>query len=225
MKKLICSLILISGISLFAGTEENSKPEISVRTKRMARDFGKEVEKGKLREKAHIALDALFRRAVATLKKEGHEKEADIMWKEWSEQYQFQYILMVSDSRHIGEHGALSIWLKEQMEKLTFLLGKEIVYNLRLSDIRTFNETPKVVLGCYDSVDEAEYFLHLVHDEEVAIRGLGPCTAYWVTYAGCIAASGGVYCSPIAMGVEWVSKNYVFPKLNEPMWKRVCKQP
>lgn len=220
MKKIICFSILITGISLFAA-EEKTKPEISARTKRMAREFGYDVEKGKLREKAHMGLDALIHLAIDTLKKEGHIKEAETMQKEWSEQYSFMFL----DNRHIGEHGALSLWLKEQMEKLTFLLGKEIVYSLRLSDIRTFNETPKVVFACYDNVDEMEYFFHLVHDEEVAIRGLGPCSAYWVTWAGCVAASGGMICSPVALGVEWLAKNYVFPKLNEPLWKKACKQP
>lgn len=223
MKNIICLILIITSIPMFASSE---KPEISVRTKRMAREFGREVEKGKLREKAHIGLDNLFRLAVSTLKKEGHVKEADIMWKEWSEAYQFRYMMMISDdTRHIGEHGAISLWLKEQMEKLTFLLGKELVYSLRLSDIRTFNETPKVVLGCYDNVDEAEYFLHLVHDGDVSIRGLGPCSAYWVSWGACQAAGGGFVCGPIAMGVEWVCKSYVFPKLNEPLWKKVCKQP
>jgi len=218
MNKLLFILCLIALPSL----AKEPKPEISTRTKKMARDFGKEVEKGRLNEKARIGLDALIHLAVDTLRKKGHVEEANTMEKEWNENYQFLYLDMTSDTRHIGEHGAISEWLKAQMQKLTFLLGKEIVYSLRLSDIRTFNETPKVVFSCYDNVDEMEYFFHLVHDEDVAIRGLGPCSAYWVTWAGCQAAGGGIACSPIAMGVEWLSKNYVFPKLNEPLWKKAC---
>jgi hypothetical protein len=64
-----------------------------------------------------------------------------------------------------------------------------------------------------------------VHDEEVAIRGLGPTSAYWVSQVACLGlsmSSGFLFCGPISMGVEWVAKNYVFPKLNEPLWKRAC---
>lgn len=228
--KLKMLLIIALSLPLFAIEEEPvmiHEPEISNKTKGMAIRFQKDVEAGKLKEKAHIGLDALIRLAAYKLKREGYKKESTQLLKEWSEQYQFQYMEMIySDSRHIGEHGAISLWLKEQSQKLEFMLGKEILHKLRLSDIRTFNETPKVVFACHDDVSEQEYFLHLVDDEEVSIRGLGPCSAYWVSQIGCMGAtmsSGFMFCGPIAMGVEWVSKNYLFPKLSERLWEKACQ--
>lgn len=232
MKALIALLLFItfSNASLAASEEEPvmiHEPEISARTKRMAAKYEAEIKAGKFENNVQMGLDALIRLAVYKLKREGYVKESKQLWKEWQEQYQFHYedLLNDTDGRHIGEHGEISKWLKEQMQKLTFILGKEIVYQLRLSDLRTFNETPKVVFACYDNVSEAEYFLHLVADEEVAIRGLGPCSAYWVSQLACLGASmssGFMFCGPISMGVEWVAKNYVFPKLNEPLWKKAC---
>ena len=108
---------------------------------------------------------------------------------------------------------------------LEFTLGKDIVYALRLSDIHTINHAIPVVFKCIDQVDEVEYFKHFVHDEDGPYRGLAPVVVYWTTFFVCVGGTWGtgfLFCGPIAMGTEWLTKNYVGPKLNEPLWKRAC---
>ncbi len=195
------------------------KPEISARTRRIASRFEKEVEQGKLRARTHQATDAIIRLAVYKLNRVGEREQARKLLKEWNEQYQF----LVLDVRGIGDHKALSLWIAEKYDILEFILGKEVCYTLRLSDLKTINFGIPVVLSCVDNVDEPEYFLHFVHDDNGPFRG--PVAAYWTTFFACVGGTWGtgfMYCSPIAMGVEWLAKTVVCPKLNPILWKKAC---
>lgn len=204
-----------------------SQYEVSDRTKKMADNLEKDILSGKSEKRIHRGLDTLIRIAAYKLKRSGHKKEGFKLLKEWQEQYFFDYAERLHGARHIGDHEPVSLWLKKQMDLLSFLLGAETFYNLRFSDIATFNETPKVILFCNDDVDEDEYFLHWVHDADVFKRGLAPTTMFWVAEASCLTASlsaGFILCAPICLGAEWLVKNYVAPKTSNFMWKWACNQ-
>lgn len=228
----ILSLSLATSIPLLAAEEEpvmtSGDYEISERTKKMADDFASDVKMGRVEKRTHKALDTLIRIAVYKLRYDGHKKEAIKLLKEWQQQYSEMYMNeLYRTDRHIGDHAPVSQWLKDKMDMLTLILGVEVVYNLRLSDISTFNETPKVILFCADQVDEDEYYLHWVHDGDVYKRGLAPTVVFWVSEAACLGASmttGFIPCAIICGGAEYLTRLYIAPKTNNFMWSKSCKQ-
>lgn len=201
--------------------------ELSDRTAFSANSFQRDIKDGRFEQRMHKGLDTLLRVAAYKLKRMGYKKEAAELIAEWEGQYSFDYVMRLSgESKHIGDHAPVSLWLKEKMDMLIFLMGAEIAYNLRISDISTFNETPKVILFCSDHVDEDEYRLHWVHDSEVYKRGLAPTVAFWFSSSICLGASlttGFLFCQPISMGIEWLVKKYVAPNTNRFMWQRACQ--
>jgi|GEM_PF-4900709 len=222
MKHLLIIIALMSA-HLIADEEPvmmHGEPEISQRTHRIANDFEVDLASGKLKQKTHKATAAIIRLAAYKLKRVGKKAEANQLLKEWKAQE--VYFL----GRGIGDHKALSKWLSDKYDMLEFTLGKEICYSLRLSDLKTINYGIPVVLSCVDNVDLEEYGNHFIYDDEYRLRGLGPVAGYWTSFFACVGGtwgSGFLFCAPIASGVEYLAKNYVCPKLNEPLWNRACK--
>lgn len=217
------------------GSYEDEEPvmqtghaEVSNRTKRMAKKFEKEIKQERVEKKIHKGLDTLIKIAAYKLRRTGHKEESRLLLKEWSEQFSSKYLASlygVEENYHIGDYPSVSQWLKDKMDMLGFVLGKDVLYNLRLSDIITFNSTPKTILWCPVKVSEEEYGLHWISDEEISVRGLAPTVSFWVSEAACLGASlstGFLLCAPICSGVEWIVKTTVAPKTNHWMWDRAC---
>lgn len=197
--------------------------ELTKENRQKADRFGKDVERGKLRKKTHVALDAMIRLAAFKLKKDGHKKESDKLLREWSEQISPLFL----NSRYVGEFKPVSQWLSEKYLMLEFILGKEVMYNLRLSDIHSINHEIPVVFWCEGNVDLSNWSLHFTHDEETLKRGLLPLTSWWVSWSACVGVSMGLgaptyLCAMAASGVEWFVRNAVSPRLEVPFWERVC---
>lgn len=200
--------------------------EISDRTSYGANQFQKDVKAGKFPQLMHHGLDTAIRIAAYKLKRDGYKAEATELLKEWEDTYSFEYVMVMSGERHIGDFEPVSVWLKGKTDMLILLLGAQTAYNLRLSDLASFNETPIPVIFCRGNLSEDEYRLHWVHDAEVYKRGLAPVTAFWVSTATCLGASlstGFLFCSPICQGIEWLVKKYVAPNTNRWMWQRACQ--
>lgn len=223
MKKLLAISLTLFAVYSFADEEpimQSGKPEVSKRTQRIANKYEKDLRSGRIKERTNHALDSIVRLSVYKLRRTGHKAEAAQFLKEWEEQY--QYILI---GRGIGDHKPLSTWLAAKYDMLELILGKEICHALRLSDIKTINYAVPVVFACEDHVTEAEFFLHFVADDTNGYRGLGPVVAYWTTFIVCVGGTWGtgfLFCSPIAMGVEYLSDSFICPRLNEPIWKLSC---
>lgn len=195
--------------------------EISARTRKMSDKLESDVRAGRLRQRTDAALNALIRLAVYKLKKDGHKKEAAKMLYEW--EHQWSGFLL---NRGIGDHRPLSMWLAQQMAVLEVFLTKDVMHALRLDDIITINFAIPVVISCVDDVDLVEYGNHFVQDLDNGYRGLGPVVVYWTGFFSCVGASWGsgfLFCAPIAMGAEWLTLQFVAPKLNEPCWRLACK--
>lgn len=191
-----------------------------------ANQFQRDVKASKFPERMHKGLDTAIRIAAYKLRRSGFKSESAELLREWEETYSFEYVMAMSGERHIGDYAPVSVWLKGKTDLLIFLLGQETAYNIRLSDLASFNETPKTIIFCSTLVSEDEYRLHWVHDAEVYKRGLAPVVSYWVFQAGCLGASlttGFLFCTPLAMGVEWLVKRYVAPNTNRWMWQRACQ--
>lgn len=232
MKTVIKIMLLLTVVNFAIAEEEpvmqHGQPEVSARTRRMSNQFGNDITSGKFKHQTYLGLDALIHLAAYKLRRIGEKEMAADILNNWKTTYQFQYMDMLdyTDIRHIGDHGAVIQWLKDTMIKLEDKLGASLMYDLRLSDIRTFNETPKVVFFCQDHVSEQEYWYHFVDDTaSVQIRGLAPTTVYWTSFITCVGGTWGtgfLFCSPISMGVEYLTKKVVAPKLNHPLWQRAC---
>lgn len=226
MKKLLIALILASQVCLAIEEEpvmQAGEPEISKRTEEKASKFEKDVRAGRLKARTNAALNAMVRLGAYQLKRKGYKKESAQLIKEWEKQWD-GYLLL---ERGIGDHKPLSAWLAEKTAMLEFLLGKEVMRALRLSDLITINYALPVVFSCVDNVDEFEYANHFVDDLDNGYRGLGPVVVYWTTFFSCVGftwGSGFLFCSPIAMGTEWITLSFIAPKLNRPLWKWACKQ-
>jgi hypothetical protein len=153
------------------------------------------------------------------------KKDADKLLNEWENQYSF-----FLEQRGITDHKPLSEWLASVTKMLELKLGHDAMHALRLDDLITINYAIPVVFSCIDDVSELEYYLHFVDDSTPVhgYRGLGPVVAYWTTFFVCTGytwGTGFLYCSPIAMGVEYIAKEAVCPALNKPLWKLSCNQP
>jgi hypothetical protein len=186
--------------------------ELSARTKRLSKEFKAEIQSGRLKKKTNFALDAIVKLAAYKLRRIGKKDVADKLIQEWKGQYSL-YLEM----RDLGDHKPLSDWLATQYMIWQFWLGKDVLETLRLSDVNTINFALPVVFACIDNVDEDEYRRHFVP--------LASVTSYWVTFWTCVSMTWGtgfIYCSPIAMGVEYLTENYTAPLLNEPMFNLAC---
>jgi len=139
------------------------KPEISKRTQRLALKVEERIKSDEFKNDNHKALDALIKLAAYKLKRVGKKEEANKLLKEWEETYSREYLfrLFGPNERHIGDYPPVSQWLESKMNVLTFILGMQVMYSLRLSDIVTFNSTPKTVFFCKVPVSEQEFFFTL----------------------------------------------------------------
>lgn len=193
--------------------------EISPRTRARSRKIEANVKAGRLTEMIDESLNGMIHLAVLKLRRTGHKKEAAELYDEWENQWKSKLHLM----RGVGDFEPLSSWLSEKYRSWEFIFGKELLYSLRLSDVHSINHEVKPVIFCTGSPNEREYFLHFVYDDSETgpYRGLLPIVTYWVTMIA-LTPTGFILSTPVALGVEWLVKSYVAPRLSEPLWKRVC---
>jgi hypothetical protein len=212
--------------------------EISPRTKARSRKIEANVKAGRLPDMIDESLNGMIHLAVLKLRRTGHKKEAAELYDEWENQWKSKLHLM----RGVGDFEPLSSWLSEKYRSWEFIFGKELLYSLRLSDVHSINHEVKPVIFCTGSPNEREYFLHFVHDDSASpyestapmyryrdlfprdrgpYRGLLPIVSYWSTMIA-LVPTGFILATPVALGVEWLVKSYVAPRLSEPLWKRVC---
>lgn len=212
------ALVLVVTKGFSAQVDEPNRTDVvqvSDKTERMAADFRREVEQGRLREKTNGALNAIVRFAVYKLKQKGYKKEAAKLLSEWQGQWDGYLVRM---DRDLGDHKPLSKWLAEKYDMLELILGADVCHMLRLDDIKIINFAIPVVFACVDNVDEAEYRKHFVP--------LAGTTIYWVSFFACVGGTWGTgffFCGPISMGCEFLTENFVAPKLSPPAWKLACR--
>lgn len=222
IKVILLSLLL--SMTGFALDEEpvmmSGDYEISARTKHMASRYENDLRGGGMRYKTDRALDAIIKLAVYKLRRVGKTKEATQILKEWQSQWEYSLLY----TRGLGAHAPLSQWLSDKYLQLEFLLGKQVMMSLRLVDLYKINHALPVVISCIDNVSEEEYFAHFVDDVEYGWT-LGPIVLYWTSFFTCTGLSWGtgfLFCSPIAMGAEYLSGQFICPKLNPILWKIAC---
>lgn len=194
--------------------------EKSKRTERMAARFAEDIRQGKMPKLVDKAIEAVIRLAAHKLRRDGMREEAnylntefDLYWNGYLER----------DARKMTDYPPLSTWLDEKYKWLEQKLSFEVVHALRIDDLVTFNSGIPVVFVCRGNVSEQEYWLHFVKDEK--FRGLGPTTLFWVSQITCCGATmstGFFFCGPISMGAEFAALKVFCPKLNKPLWTRVC---
>lgn len=183
-----------------------------------AEDFRLEMMQGRSREKANVALNALFKISVFHLRMKGYKVEAQQIEDEWDNHWN-GYLMRARD---IGDFAPMSAWLDAAYLKIEALLGQEICDWVRISDIYSLNhELPFMLSPC--KINGVEFYKHMVGDKR---RGLYPILAYWSAYVATTAATSGtgfVFVSGlVGSGCEFVVKKWVAPPLAEKLWNWSC---
>lgn len=202
----------------------NEKLELSERSHKEARKYSTK-KKRELARHTDSALDAIVRWGVFNLAREGHPKEAETMLKEWESKFHGYLVIQMDWGQ--GDHKPLSEWIDSKYKVMEFLLGKELMHLTRLEDLQILNVCIPVVLFCEDLVDEFEYSNHFVRDPQYPRNGLAPVVTYWVSFFTCVGFTWGMafpWCGPISTGAEYISLNWLAPKLNAPLWHLVCRK-
>jgi hypothetical protein len=187
--------------------------EVSDRTYGLANAYGSAVEQGRLAERTNFALNALIRLAAHKLRQRGYRTKAKQLVYEWEHRWN-GYLMR----RDLGDHRPLSQWLAEKYAMIEAILGENLCKLLRLYDIKVINYAIPVVFSCVDKVDEAEYGRHFVPLSGVVV--------FWTSFFVCVGATWGtgfLFCSPLAMGAEFLVVRLVAPKLNPTAWRWACK--
>ena len=189
--------------------------KVDERSNKKVRQFEEDIKRGKLRERTNFALNAMVRFAVYKLKTKGQKQLADQMLNEWQSRFDGM-ILRVG--RDLGDHEPLSQWLAEKYMILEFIFGSAFMEATRLSDIKTLNYALPVVFRCVDNVDEPEFGRHFIPFSGVVI--------YWGTFFACVGGTWGtgfLYCSPISWGCEYLTENFLAPRINPTIWRWSCQ--
>lgn len=176
------------------------------------------------------ALDVLLRKAAFHMEKAGHKPEADEILRQWDETYQFE--LMETVTRDIGDHPPLSDWLAVTYMAIELALGVETCKSLHLSDIKTINYAiPVVFKPCTFPMDgtniprKDEYRMHFA--EGKVYYGLIPVVTYWAVEIPCMIGASGflsLVCSPVASIAEYVCAKKIAPPLSDKIYERTCEQ-
>lgn len=203
--------------------------EVSDRHYNEAHQIRSEIERGQLREKTNMALNALIRIACVHLRLRGHKQEAKEILQQWETNWN-GYIMRIG--RDIGDHEPLSAWVSVTYLIIEGLIGPTVMEFLHLDDIFILNHAiPVVFHPCdfpMDNVSGERIVEYKRHFASGGTRnGFMPTVSFWVSYIGCVAGTYGagfvMVCSPIGSGVEWVTKQWVAPKLSDYIWKQSCE--
>jgi hypothetical protein len=178
-----------------------------------AKSFKKDIERGKLIEKANHAIDQILERSILELRKHN----ALLLAERISHEYQTTYRGFIG-SFGVGDHAGIE-WLLKIHSEIEFVLGETLCRAIRTHDLFILAHTIPIAINCSPKVDEIEYMLHF-------IPFLG-VVSYWGTYATCVGAtlgSGGVFfCGFIGMGVEQIVTRFIAPPLSQSAFKKACK--
>lgn len=190
----------------------------------------RDIESGKLSQRTEAALDMLIRVAEGELKKKGAILEGASMRAEWDQDIRYQFRKFVN-SKDIGDHAPISLWLSEKYQMLEFILGVEVCKATHLSDMHTLNHAiPIVFRPCTFPMDAVqgqridEYRRHFSHGQ--VYYGLVPVTGYWVVYASVTTASAGtgfIYFSGLIASAAEKLISFVTPGLSDKLYRAACE--
>ena len=179
---------------------------------------------------AHItdkAIQGIMKIAAWNLGARGFEEEA-IQLEQEMVYHEGEIERIISrEGYDIGDFKPLSEWLTKVYSRLENVLGYEVCYALRLSDIKTINYALPVVFNpC--PFGEKEFTIHFCHDpvKPLHYRGLAPVIAYWSVDIGCSIGTFGAgwafLCGPISSVVERFVDWKVAPYLAPRIFAKVC---
>lgn len=222
MKHLIVAILVFAhGVSYGCGDHNlpkncrGYKVVPTEKSKTMAFDYEVDIQFGRLRERTHLALDAIVKYAAFRLRLKGtaeSKKQAQALIDEWEKKWSRSFY-------DLGDHKPLSDWLAQKYMAIELILGVETCKTLRLDDIKVINYGIPVVFACVDQVTMSEYYSHL--------QPFLGVVAYWTSFFTCVGftwGTGAFYCGPVSLGVEWLSEAFIAPRVNEPLWRAACKK-
>lgn len=197
-----------------------------------AAELERAIDNGELLVKTEKAMNNLIITAAGILRKKGHSYEAAELENDWFNHHQHD-LRVYAMSRGLGDHKPLSQWLKEQTDKLTFLLGVDLMKKTHLIDLVVFNHAiPVVFKPCnqpWSNLDE--FRKHFSKDENYqgsteTVCSLLPTVSWWISYGVCCGASMGsgfvMVCGVGASVVQRLVCNYVSDGLSDRVFRRAC---
>ncbi len=171
------------------------------------------------------ALDALVNRACDELEKAGDTDYANYHRSDWK--LNFSGLWHLDDSHDIGDHPeeALSSWLDSFYAHVEFVLGVDLCRSLHISDIKSINDTVKIVFhACTFPMDavlgsrEDEYRNHF--NEGQVYYGLTPVVVYWACEIGMMAAGAPV--PFVCSAAEFAYAKFLGGRLSDMIFSRAC---
>lgn len=202
----------------------------SYHAQKSAEQVGREIDSGgvpAIRVLSQQVLDILLRKAAYKLSVEGFQSNAENIYYDWTETYQY---MLLDSARDIGDHSPLSTWLALTYAVIEADLGVEVCKATHLSDIKTFNYAiPVVFKPCSFSMDmitiarNEEYKDHFA--KGAIYEGLVPVLTYWAVELPCIVSTSGLasfVCSPISSLAEKFMGNRIAPSLSDRIFHGLC---
>ena len=142
-----------------------------------------EIRGNKLPQRTDFVIETIIKRSVQILRAKGHEAEADLVWREYQDNFKGFVTLEVMKC-DLGDFAPLNDYLAGVLEILRFTLGEFLMDQFHLSDIRILNYAIPVVFHPCNSdwSNKKEYRLHFVPFSGVV--------TYWSVWLGCTIAGG-----------------------------------
>lgn len=244
---IVVAILFLSSLSLSAQVTQAQYEEIHGNgnyssqdrslANRKARVFQNDVtDIDALAQKTDAAIDGILHIAYLNLKRNGFDDEAKQIRSEWMNDHKGEIERIISSRLYrgtwdIGDFAPLSKWLDSVETKVETLLGYQLAFALRVTDLKTLNfGIPVVFNPCKYGMTEFECAFcgdsHCDNADTHPYRGVVPVVAYWAVAITCdIATYGAGYffiCSPIAQLVSWDVDKYIAPKLFTPIFNDVC---
>lgn len=207
-------------------------PGINATPVQEAAQLEEAIDSGKLLERTEKAMNNLIMTAIGVLKDKGRVYDANVLEAEWFNEHQHD-LKVYASNRGLGDWKPLSKWLKDKTDRLTFLLGVDLMKKTHLIDLVVFNHAiPVVFKPCNQPWSNlTEYRKHFSKDSDfqgsqTEVCALLPVVSFWISYGVCVGASMGVGfamgCGLLGSIVEKIICNHVSDDLSDRVFTRAC---
>lgn len=220
--KILATLLLTAILSTSLIADVQPK-EVTEKDERIAKEVGRDLEKGgnRIKLRMHNTLDIMMRVAVSELLEKGYIPEAQQLENEWNE---WSYTILANDD--LGDHAPLSKWLATTYQKLEDMLGVWIMEQTHLIDLKVMNYSIPVVfnactfdMGAITIPRAEEYACHFVAYGKNKDGAFAPVVTWWASYIGCTIGTMGTgfsfVCGAAAEGAKWIMKKHIAPPISK----------
>jgi len=180
----------------------------------------------KLWSVADATVNSMINHANIIMRQTGNNELANEIMDEYQNVYMNWMACRKDDCKEIGDHPPLWLWLQTVHEKIESKIGPSWCKYTHLHDMYIFNFALPVVWEpqLYDLQDYLDHFAgHEISRLRWEHHGFAGITAYWTSYAACIAGTYGMgvlgfACTPISEVIEIATDKRIAPKVGKTIW-------